>query len=55
MKKTVLHTFLGVLFAFCLMITLLITSVEAVCYWTPGYFEKRRARAIPRTPAREGE
>lgn len=40
MKKTVLHTFLGVLFAFCLMITLLITSVEAVCYWTPGYFEK---------------
>ncbi len=31
---------LGILFAFTLMITLLITSVEAVTYWTPGYFEK---------------
>ena len=26
--------------AFALMITLLITSVEAVTYWTPGYYEK---------------
>lgn len=40
MTKTIFHTFLGILAAFCLMITLLITSVEAVCYWTPGYFEK---------------
>lgn len=31
---------LGILFTFCLMITLLITSVEAVTYWTPGYYEK---------------
>ena len=30
----------GVLCAFCLMIILLITSVEAVVYWTPGYFER---------------
>lgn len=35
-----LHNFLGVLCAFALMITLLITSVEAVTYWTPGYYEK---------------
>ncbi len=31
---------LGVLCAFCLMIIFLITSVEAVAYWTPGYYEK---------------
>ncbi len=37
--KNMIHTFLGVLCAFCLMFILLITSVEAVCYWTPGYFE----------------
>lgn len=30
----------GILMAFCLMITLFITSIEAVVYWTPGYFEK---------------
>ena len=24
-----------------LMIILLITSIEAVTYWTPGYYEKR--------------
>ncbi len=35
-----LHNTLGILSAFALMITLLITSVEAVCYWTPGYYEK---------------
>ncbi len=35
-----IHYFLGILFSFCLVITLLITSVEAVVYWTPGYFEK---------------
>ena len=32
--------FLGILCAFCLMIIFLITSVEAVAYWTPGYYEK---------------
>ena len=31
--------FLGILCAFCLMIIFLITSVEAVTYWTPGYYE----------------
>lgn len=36
----IIHYALGILFAFCLMITLLITSVEAVAYWTPGYYEK---------------
>ena len=34
------HYVLGVLFTFCLMIVLLITSIEAVAYWTPGYYEK---------------
>lgn len=36
----ILQNLLGILFTFCLMITLLITSVEAVAYWTPGYYEK---------------
>jgi len=35
-----MHWFLGIICSFALMITLLITSVEAVVYWTPGYFEK---------------
>ncbi len=35
-----IHYVLGVLFGFCLIIILLITSVEAVAYWTPGYYEK---------------
>lgn len=35
-----LHNALGIVFAFALMFTLLITSVEAVTYWTPGYYEK---------------
>lgn len=39
--KCFIHNLLGVLTAFCLMFTLLITSVEAVCYWTPGYFQKK--------------
>lgn len=36
----VVHYALGILFTFCLIIALLITSVEAVTYWTPGYYEK---------------
>lgn len=35
-----LHRAAGIAAAFCIMIILLITSVEAVVYWTPGYFEK---------------
>ncbi|MCC8027996.1 MAG: TIGR01906 family membrane protein [Clostridium sp.] len=35
-----LHALAGIITAFCLMIILFITSVEAVTYWTPGYFEK---------------
>ena len=35
-----LHRLTGILIAFCLMIVLFITSIEAVVYWTPGYFEK---------------
>ena len=35
-----LQRFAGILTAFCLMIILFFTSVEAVVYWTPGYFEK---------------
>ena len=34
------HLLSGVFCSFALMITLLITSVEAVTYWTPGYYEK---------------
>lgn len=30
---------IGVLIAFCLIFAALVTAVEAVCYWTPGYFE----------------
>ena len=29
----------GILFALCLILTLLITSVEAVAYWMPEYYE----------------
>lgn len=32
--------FLGILCAFSLMIILLITSIEAVAYWNPGYYER---------------
>lgn len=39
-----LHNTLGILCAFALMITLLITSVETVTYWTPGYYEKEYAK-----------
>lgn len=35
-----LQYLLGILCAFCLVFVLLITSVEAVTYWTPGYYEK---------------
>lgn len=38
------HWTLGILCAFCLMITFLITSVEAVAYWTPGYYEREYAK-----------
>ena len=35
-----IHWLAGIFTAFGLMIILLITSVEAVVYWTPGYFER---------------
>lgn len=35
-----IHWLAGIFTAFCLMIILLITSVEAVVYWIPGYFER---------------
>lgn len=35
-----LHNLLGILCGFALMTALLITSVEAVTYWTPGYYER---------------
>lgn len=40
----IIHYSLGILYTFCLMIVLLITSVEAVTYWTPGYYEKEYAK-----------
>ncbi len=35
-----LYYAIGLIAAFCLMFTILITSVEAVVYWNDGYFEK---------------
>lgn len=51
--KDHIHTAAGILSAFCLMFILLITSVEAVCYWTPGYFEKEYTKyaVLDRLPA----
>ena len=39
-KKTGFLYAIGILCAFCLMLVFLITAVEAVAYWTPGYYEK---------------
>lgn len=39
-----LNNVLGILCGFALMIILLITSIEAVTYWTPGYYEKEYAK-----------
>lgn len=51
--KDHIYTASGILSAFCLMFILLITSVEAVCYWTPGYFEKEytRYQVLDRLPS----
>lgn len=43
-KNTYLSWLLGLVCAFCLMIVFLITSVEAVAYWTPNYYEKEYTR-----------
>lgn len=39
-KKTGFLYAIGILCAFCFMLVFLITAVEAVAYWTPGYYEK---------------
>ena len=39
-----IHWLAGIFTAFCLMIILLITSVEAVVYWPPGYFEREHTK-----------
>ncbi len=36
-----IHRLAGIAAAFCLMIILFITSIEAVVYWTPGYFKDK--------------
>lgn len=48
-----LHYFLGILSAFCLIFILLITSVEAVVYWNPGYFEREyeKYQVLDRLPS----
>ena len=43
-KKTYLSWLLGLICAFGLMIVFLITSVEAVAYWTPHYYENEYTR-----------
>lgn len=40
----IVHYFLGILCAFCVIFVLLITSVEAVTYWIPGYYEKEYSK-----------
>ena len=40
----ILHNLFGILCGFALMIILLITSIEAVTHWTPGYYEKEYAK-----------
>lgn len=40
MKHTGVFSALGILCAFGLMLVFLITAVEAVAYWTPGYYER---------------
>lgn len=39
-SRTITAGMLGVIFSLCLLFIMLVTSVEAVCYWTPGYFEQ---------------
>ena len=39
-SKEIINTVLGIVFAVCLIFTLLISSVELVCYYNPGYFER---------------
>ena len=46
-----LHWLLGILCAFCLMILFLITSVEAVAYWTPGYYEREYEKYLEASKA----
>lgn len=40
----IIHYTAGILAAFCILFTLLVTSVEAVIYWNPGYFEREYAK-----------
>lgn len=42
-SRTFLRSWNPVL-SFCLIVTLLITSVEAVTYWTPGYYEREYSK-----------
>lgn len=52
--RTLLSWAAGIVFAFCLMIIFLITSVEAVVYWTPGYFEQEyEAYQVPQAVGME--
>ena len=39
----------GIFTAFWLIIAFLITSVEAVAYWTPGYYEKDQVPGFKRS------
>lgn len=40
MTITKLHRLFALCIGFCLIITVFITSIEAVCYWNPGYFKR---------------
>lgn len=48
----ILYHATGLLAAFCLMLTVLITSVEAAVYWRDGYFEKeyRKYQVLDQVP-----
>lgn len=50
----ILYHAMGLFAAFCLMLAVLITSVEATVYWRNGYFEKeyRKYQVLERVPIR---
>lgn len=42
--KSIFQALSGMIFSFCFILVLLITSAEAVLYWAPGYFERKYDR-----------
>lgn len=54
MMKRILCCGVGIAVAICLILALLITAVEAVCYWVPGYFpHEYEKHAVPESVSME--